>query len=158
MNYSTIKLPKGISTIVDVGDFEFLSQWKWHLTGGYVSRTATIKGNLKRQIYLHRVINQTMLGFDTDHINGNKLDNRRHNLRTATRSQNLAHSKLIRSHNASGYRGVVWDKRNLSWVAQITFKGKSFFLGNYDDIKDAAKEYNLIAKKLFGEFAVLNPV
>jgi len=141
----------GKFTLVDDEDFEFLSQWKWHFNNaGYAIRS--LKGG-KEKILLHREILNTPKGMDTDRINGNKLDNRRENLRIATRSQNMRNiSKL--STNKSGYRGVRSSGKN--WQAEIWIKGKSKYLGTYLTKKEAALAYNEAAKNECYEFSKLN--
>lgn len=55
----------------------------------------------------------------------------------------VAKLKAGRDHpiasNTSGYTGVYWNKRNQKWAAQITFKGKTYYLGTYDKMEDAVK-------------------
>jgi hypothetical protein len=92
-----------------------------------------------------------------DHENQDGLDNRRANLRIATRSQNNANQRR-RKDNTSGYKGVVWHKRERRWQAQIQVEGKCLYLGGFDDPKDAAQAYNVAAFTHFGEFARLNEI
>lgn len=109
-------------------------------------------------ILLHRVILSRMLGREllsseqTDHINGDGLDNRRENLRLATSSQNHWNQKRA-SNNSSGYKGVTWSKHNKKWRAQIMYKKNPIFLGYFDRPELAHEEYCKAAKELFGEFA-----
>ena len=141
-----IKLNCGKYTLVDDEDFEWLSQWKWHLTGkmGYVVRSA--KG---KNIYLHRLVNKTPDGLQTDHINTNPLDNRRKNLRIATSSLNNINKKM-QSNNTSGIRGVSWDKFKKKWKARIWFNNKTITLGNCDNIKIATILRREAELKYFG--------
>jgi len=92
-----------------------------------------------------------------DHINHNGLDNRKANLRPATRAQNN-YNKLIVKHkeSSSKYKGVTWKKENKKWLAQINFKGDYIFLGYFKDERKAAKAYDEAAKKYYSEFACLN--
>jgi len=94
---------------------------------------------------------------DIDHINQVKYDNRRVNLRACTRSQNAV-NRGIQSNNTSGYKGVFWHNKNKKWRATINHKGKLFSLGCFDDIKEAAKAWNVKALEIYGEFAVLNEI
>jgi hypothetical protein len=146
-----IKLTKGKVTLVDDEDYEWLNQWKWHYTGNYVGRTIRI-GNIRKTIYMHRIVLNPPNDMFTDHINHNKLDNRRCNLRICTRSQNNANNRLSRS-NTSGRRGVYWYKQTKKWKAQIKYKGHKLSIGYFLNIEDAAKAYRTKAKELFGEFA-----
>lgn len=104
---------------------------------------------------MHREIMQTPMELQTDHINGNKLDNRKENLRICTCSENQ-HNKKIYKNNLSGYKGVYFDKANNCWRALIRINGKKIYLGTFYASKDAAKAYDIAAKKYFGEFAVFN--
>jgi hypothetical protein len=146
----TIKLTQGKFAIVDDCDFEWLNQWKWHYSAGYV--VSKMGG---KNIYLHRFILQTPPKMDTDHINHNKLDNRRKNLRVATRSQNKQNTLISRA-NKSGFKGVWWDNLRNKWHVIIRINGKSKFLGRTPDLKKAASLYDEAAKKIFGNYAFTN--
>lgn len=118
-------------------DYKELSKYKWFLgKNGYPARNVGRPSLSPIRIYMHRVI----LGFpdlEVDHINRNRLDNRRENLRTATRSQN-AHNTGPQINNTSGYRGVYWYKAYKKWEADIKVQGKKIKLGYFKDIEDAA--------------------
>lgn len=146
-----IQLTKGKYTLVDDSDFEYLNQWKWHFSGRYAWRNLPREtGKPRVRISMHRLINETPIGFDTDHINGDGLDNRKENLRTATRSQNMG------NFNKTGIRGI--SKHGSGWQARIKVEFKQIYLGWFKEKKDAAKAYNTAAKKYFKEFATLNQV
>jgi hypothetical protein len=85
-----IKLTKGKTAIVDDEDFDRLSQYKWQFAViGYARRTVYVKGKKGRQtLYMHRDILATPSDMFTDHINGNRLDNRKENLRVCTQAEN----------------------------------------------------------------------
>lgn len=95
-------------------------------------------------------------GFLVDHINGNTLDNRRSNLRFATKSQNSINS--TKSSGVSNYKGVWFRQRKKPWVAEINKDGIKYYLGSYSNEVEAALAYNKKAVELFGEFAVENVV
>lgn len=141
-----IQLSQNKRTIVDNDIFDYLNQWGWYIgAGGYAIR----KKNHK-VIHMHRVINKTEDGFMTDHINHNRLDNRRSNLRSCTRAQNMQN---CRSWTTSGHKGVYWNKKLSKWQAQITHNSNHMHLGYYASKLDAKKAYIDKAKELFGEFA-----
>ena len=96
-------------------------------------------------LLLHHLILPRKQGFDTDHINGNKLDNRKSNLRYATRSLNMMNKKDV--------KGIYWYKKTNKWQAQIGFNNKHIHLGYFIKEEDAIKARRDAEKKYFGEFA-----
>jgi hypothetical protein len=147
-----IKLTKNKFAIVDQEDIRFLGQWKWQfLSNGYAVRTTSINGK-RKAILMHRVINNTPEGMITDHINGNKIDNRKKNLRTCTYSKNLMNQRLS-SRNTHGLKGITLIKKTKRWKAQIKLNGKNLNLGHFVNKEDAHTAYVKAAKKYFGEFA-----
>ncbi len=154
---------KGLFAIVDDDNYEYLNQWRWQLSRfGYVKRSPNVRINgirATRYIAMHSLVIERIGKLDIDHKNRNKLDNRRSNLRLATRGQNRANSALIQS--ASGYRGVIPTRNKnteYQWQAQIQFDKHKFYLGKFTSRELAAKAYNTAAIKYHGEFATLNVV
>lgn len=146
-----IKLSKGKYAVVDDSDFGWINQWKWSFSIGYASR----RDEVGKTIYMHRLILNTPKGKQTDHINLNRLDNRRSNLRIATASENKANEGL-RKNNTSGYKGVYWFGRDQFWIAYITVNKKPIRIGSFATAKKAAIAYDIFAKKHFGNFALTN--
>lgn len=142
---------------VDDSYYEKFIGYKWYLSGtGYASYSEWDKVSKKgKTIYMHRLVANTPKGKQTDHINMNKLDNRKDNLRNCTRTENLGHIALS-SHNKSGLKGV--GVRNNKWRAYISNKNKHIHLGYFSTKELAAKAYNVKALELFGEFALLNKI
>jgi hypothetical protein len=101
---------------------------------------------------LHRFINKTPKGFDTDHKDGNTYNTRKSNLRTCTRLQNGRNLGICTS-NTSGYTGVTWDKHNNKWMAYIKPYNKHITLGYFDNIEDAAEARKNAEIKYYGEFS-----
>ncbi|MEI7998669.1 MAG: HNH endonuclease [Candidatus Omnitrophota bacterium] len=87
-----------------------------------------------------------------DHDNGNPSDNRFVNLREATRSENQANRGKTKA-NASGFKGVYWDKKAKKWKAQIGFESKTKYLGLFDTKEEAHDVYKKAADNLHGKFA-----
>lgn len=146
-----ILLTQSKVAIVDDEDYDYLMQWSWCYSGGYANRYFHKKMKSK-SISMHRAIMKTPEGMETDHINHNKLDNRRRNLRICDRFQNR-HNRPRQRNNTSGHKGVSWYKKSNKWRVQITFHGKKIHVGVFVNIEDAAKAYQNKAKELFGEFA-----
>jgi hypothetical protein len=133
--------------LIDEEDIPLVSKYNWWMTtNGYVEN--------KNSTLLHNLILSCKM---VDHIDGNKLDNRKSNLRKCTKAQNAVNSK-IRSTNTSGYRGLWWRDSRKRWVARIMVDGKHLWLGSFKKKTDAAKAYNDAAVKYFGEFARLNKI
>lgn len=150
-----IPLTRRQFAIVDDADFDWLSQFKWCAlpatsNGFYAVRRASSSGGL---IYMHRFILGIESG-DADHINRNKLDNRRLNLRAATRPQNMSNRlKLNRNGRASSqFKGVSLNKQLNKWHATISQKHIGYFTSELE----AARAYDAAALLHFGEFARLN--
>lgn len=101
----------------------------------------------------HRVVWLYMMGNwpprQIDHIDGNKLNNKWANLRTATPSQNIANQT---HRNPSGFKGVT-RMPNGKWVARIRRKGRFTHLGTFNTILDAASAYRVAAREEYGEYA-----
>jgi hypothetical protein len=153
-----IPLPRGLFAIIDASDTERVLPYRWFLSGGYVRRTEVRTGPGPRAtILLARVILDAPSGTEVDHINQNKLDNRRANLRFATRRQN-SRNRGPNANNTSGFKGVTWHKRTRRWHAQIGIGGRPYYVGSFDTAEDAAHAYNEAALETFGEFAWLNEV
>lgn len=151
-----IPLTKGKHTIVDDSDYEYLNQWKWHTMKGYAARRNYIDGRDKSEyLYIHRILNDTPEGMITDHINGDKLDNRRSNLRSCTKSQNAMNTG-VRRDNKSGYKGVHKNHPKVNskpWKSEIRVGGKRIFLGYFNDPEEAAKVYREAQMKYHSNFA-----
>jgi len=142
-----IKLTQGKYTIVDDNDFERLNQWKWcYNSWGYAKM-----GQNYKTILMHRLIMKTPEGMETDHINGDRLDNRRSNLRICTNAQNHWNRKK-QKNNTSKYTGIRWHKEGKKWEATVQFNKKKIYLGLFKNKTEAAKNYNQKARELFGEY------
>lgn len=94
-------------------------------------------------------------GYDIDHIDGNRLNNRKNNLRKCTHAQNCA-NRVKSCKSSSKYKGVSWDKTRKKWQASITYNKRSIGLGRYDDEILAAIAYDDAALLYHGEFARTN--
>lgn len=143
-----IPLGDGVFVLVDADLFEALNEHFWSYGCGYARRqTDRATGKLLR---LHHVVMGRKIR--TDHINGNRLDCRRQNLRPATQAQNCMNRRA--SGNTSRYKGVCRHPSG-GWLMQITKNGRRTTRYFLDEL-EAAYAYDDAARTLFGEFARLN--
>ena len=157
--FRRIPLTQGKHAIVDPDDYERLSEYTWHVTKNthtfYAKRNScTRKGTAP--IYMHRCIMKVPAGMVVDHISHDGLDNRKANLRPATRAQNNRHKKKVDTKALSKYKGIYYHHGDRVWYARITCNGRTTHLGSFKDEIEAAKTYDQAAKKYHGEFAGLN--
>lgn len=149
-------------TLVDEEDFAKLSRMNWHListpkSDRYYAYAKAETGERGGKYLMHRLIVSPPKGFDVDHRNRNGLDNRRENLRPASRSQNMANQRIRKTNKTfSVYKGV--SKREQGWIAQLRRRGRHYHLGYFATEEEAATAYNRAAKELFGEFALTNKI
>jgi hypothetical protein len=133
--------------LVDDGDFEWLNQWRWSFIGnGYAYRKVN-----QKNIRMHKVIMECPKNLFIDHINGNRLDNRRENLRIATFQQN-SQNVTKRANTTSIYKGVTWEKFTNAWACRLRNKT----IGRFKEERHAALAYDIWASEFYGEFAKLN--
>ena len=145
------KYGTGKFTIFDDENYELFLKHKWH-----VNRCGYLTANIGRfSLLFHREVLKAKNGQYVDHVNWDKLDNRKINLRICDNSQNLA-NRGPQKNNKSGYKGVSWSKLRKKWVAHISINGKRTNLGGFSDIVEAAKMYDNNAVRTFGEFAKTN--
>jgi len=103
---------------------------------------------------MHQIVAMTPKSMQTDHINGNKLDNREENLRCCTNSQN-AMARTRKALPKTGFVGVSLHKEG-KYQASITKEGKRKYLGLYETAEEAARVYDKAAREWHGEFAKQN--
>jgi hypothetical protein len=147
-----IKLTRGKVALVDDDDYERISKHKWCYDGHKYAIRSERKGGKKINIFMHCEILGHPDGMETDHINCNKLDDRKSNLRICTNSQQRQNCP-IRKDNTSGFKGVSFNKDVRKWEAYINCNRVRTRLGFHDSPEEAAYAYDNMARKLFGEFA-----
>jgi hypothetical protein len=144
-------------TIVDDDKYDFLIQWRWRKAKDYVVRGERKDGKYKT-IWMHRVIMDCPDGLEVDHIFGNKLDNRKEMLRICNHEENGKNLNKQKKQTSSIYKGVCSLKSRNKWSANIVHNDKQYWLGQFETELEAAKVYNIYARKYFGEFAMLNDI
>lgn len=154
-----VPLTQGYEALVDDADYEtVMTVGPWYALVKpdrqtvYAQRNIQCPDGRRSGQYMHKLLTGWP---QTDHRNGDGLDNRRVNLRPATGTQNNANSRP-RKDNTSGLRGVRWHEQKRRWHAYIRVNGKRHHLGSYDNPETAGRAYDTAARELFGEFARLN--
>jgi len=157
--FRRIYLGEGKFTIVDSPDYCRFDIFNWcpneNGPNTYAVRVVTVSKRSIKLVSLHREIMNHPKGLLVDHRNGDSLDNRRANLRIATKTQNTCNSRK-RKNTSSRFIGVCFHKRSKLWAARIKYRGKDIWLGYFDSEIEAGKTYDEAAKKYHGEFARLN--
>ena len=133
----------------DLEDYELIKDYCWHISKGYVT---TLDRTTGKRILLHRLVMHPENDEVVDHINRDKLDNRKANLRVCTSSDN-AKNRGTRKNNVSGVTGVIWNKQASKWEARINMRGKRIHLGVFTDINEAIKVRIHSELEMFGEYA-----
>ena len=137
---------------IDRDDYDKVSQFCWHQHHGYFE-AKDIRNSCKNIIYLHRLILDCEIGerdFDVDHINGDKSDNRKSNLRKITEQENTINRKPFHNKEISG---VLWHKRDKTWEVWISYDGKRRYLGRTKDYNKAVKMRYEAEQKYHGEYS-----
>lgn len=151
----TIQLTRGAEAILDDSDFIAHGHYKWHLSdsSGYAARRLWCSKRKKagKKLYLHREIMGAHDGQYVDHANGNKLDNRKENLRLCTQHQNQGNRRKLNRNNTTGFAGVT--RNRLGFAAKCRNNYRNVHLGTFKTPEEASAAYKAYARKLFGEFA-----
>jgi hypothetical protein len=161
-----ISLTQDQITLVDDNDFKRISKHRWEArrySRGSVFYVYAIRRITKSRktttIRMHREILGLLATdkMDTDHMNGNTLDNRRLNLRVASRRQNTYNSRLYRN-NTLGFKGVMRNTGGRFTARICLVSGKRKSVGTFRTLIEAARAYNKAACEYYGAFAALNKI
>ena len=126
-----ILLFNGQSAIVDDADFERLSQFRWHLSGGGYPTRSKREGKITKHIRMHAdILGLPPDGFVTDHKNRDRLDNSRGNLRFINKSSNA------RNSNRKA-KGVYYHKRAKKWAINLSVGDKTLYFGLFETEEEA---------------------
>ena len=141
----------------DLDDYELVKQYYWSVnSNGYASSFYFTKDESGKRVHhvrlFHRMIMDAPSNIDVDHINRNRLDNRKSNLRLCSSQQN-DYNNSVSKRNTSGVIGVSYDKRIQKWRSYITFEGEWINLGAYFNKEDAIIARLTAELKYFKEFA-----
>lgn len=138
--------------MVDSCDAHLLEEFTWHITKwGYARTNVKQPDGSYRGVFIHRMILDAREGQFVDHINLNKLDNRRFNLRIAPPHQNKA------PYKGRKFKGVYMEKSG-RWRSQTKFGNRTYYFGTFDNQIEAAVAYNEGVTKLGVPNARLNEV
>ncbi len=144
-------------TLIDEEDYIRVAQKGYYFCNsdrGYVILKKPLGGNKYKEVYLHRFIMDFPKDLQVDHINRDKLDNRKENLRICTGAENSRN----REQNKGNFKGVHYSKKNRNWVAQITKDYHVYHLGSFSTEIEGAIAYNQKAIELHGEYAYQNKI
>ena len=150
MRAKTKKIPltRGRFALVDEQDYFYLMAFRWHCTAkGYAARM-----DGRKIVLMHREIARPSEGFDVDHRDGNRLNNRRENLRRCTHAQNTWNHR-VSTRNKSGFTGILFRKKSRRWEAHIGVNNKFIYLGRFATKKEAIRARQRAVQSHHGQFA-----
>ena len=130
--------------IIDIDDYDLVKQYKWGFSHNYII-------NYTNNIYLHRLIINASDDKYVDHIDGNTMNNRKHNLREVTHQQNNM-NKTNKGQGNNKRKGVSYRKDKGKWRAYIVLNNKHISLGSFNTEEEAIKAREEAEIKYFGEF------
>ncbi len=144
-------LPNGEKFVIDTEDVERVSEIYWHMgKDRYIISSEKNAPSHRLHNYVMKFFPQPMVYID--HINRNRSDCRKSNLRIVTTQQNNMNTSIIRS-SETGLRGITFDKSIKKYIARIGLNDKRIYLGSSSDPIVCAQMYNCAAPIIFGEFA-----
>lgn len=156
IEYCQIEISKNKVVRVSTEDFDVLSSFNWaafwNASGNayYATRRGQKRLGEVGHVRMNRQVMNFPLGMMVDHINGDTLDNRRENLRIATRAQNQQNHKGFCT-NTSGFNGVY--KQGNKWRVRISVNNRLKSLGMFDSFEEACVARKKAATIHYGEFS-----
>lgn len=135
--------------IFDKEDYEKIKDYRWFLREGYPCAN---KDKTCKKMFFHRFIMNCPRNKVVDHINHNKLDNRKSNLRICSIAEN-SHNVVLSKNNTSGCKGVNFVKSANLWRATIQCNRKRMYIGSFKSKEEAIKARKEAEQKYWGEYA-----
>jgi hypothetical protein len=149
--WAEIPLSNGGATRIDTADAGRVSKHVWHQdTQGYARAMVKIEKRW-RLVRLHRFLMAPPARLFVDHIDGDRLNNQRLNLRLCSPAQSAKNTKA--RGGTSRFKGVCWHRGAKKWMAQIQVDRVNHHLGLFIAEEDAATAYRQAALKMHGNFA-----
>jgi hypothetical protein len=154
-NIAYVPLTRGYEAVIDAADVPLIDGFSWFAAiaqGTVYARASHYRpGKPQVTLQMHRVIIGAVDRMVVDHINRDGLDNRRSNIRAATRSQN-GMNRPAQANNKSGFKGVFFYKRDGMWRAQIRVDGRAVHVGSFPSADGAAEAYAQASARYHQEF------
>ena len=149
--YGILKLETS-QFLFDIEDLPLIESRNWYCDkDGYLVSCYYFAG-VRRFVRFHRIVMNAQPYQCVDHINRNRADNRKHNLRCCEYADNDRYRGLY-STNTSGVAGVYFDKERDKWVASISYNSRRIYIGRFDEKEDAIRARLNKEVELFKEFA-----
>ena len=144
----------GQAILFDKEDYDLIKDYCWRVDAcGYV--VTSVKNNLTGKynqiIKLHRLLMSCPIDYVVDHMNTNKLDNQKHNLRVCRQNENVKNHNVSKT-SKTGISGVNWNNANQNWRVRIG----NINIGSYKNFDDAVKARKEAEEKYFGEYSYSN--
>ncbi len=152
-SWALIRLVGGELAMVDLEDYDSLSQHKWRVDKDGYARAVIGK----YWVSMHRHVTLAPKGTVVDHKDLDKLNNRKCNLRICSIAENGSNYPVPKT-NTSGFKGVHWAKSDKKWIARIKVNNKRIHIGSFSCKIEAARAYNEASIRLHGEFGRLNEI
>lgn len=141
----------GIKFLFDLEDYNIIKKYNWCADKDKYIVSSVKIGNKNINIKMHRLIMNPSKDEQIDHINRDKWDNRKLNLRICNNAENNWNKTKL-TNNKSGYKGVWWSKERHKWVASIKCNGRKYYIGRFNTPEEAHEAYKKKARELFGAF------
>lgn len=157
-NYVRLELNQGKSTLINIEDVDAINEQRWFFdsSNGY-ARAKIWKDGKKKTVSLHQFLTNPEKGMEVDHINGDRLDNTRSNLRVVFQYQNCWNIDFY-SHSKGRHKGLFPRKiiGGITWDVKISVNDKSLHIGTFRSEADAINAYVQKGRELRGDFFTLD--